>query len=110
MIRLALATAAAVVLSACGNLCDRIESQNTSFETKHKACGTPPQDFNKTTCNESLSKCTAADQEKINKYLDCAEKIAACTQDKVLAFSESLGNCVTSSGISSVSAGCANAP
>ena len=73
MLRLALSTAAALALSGCGNLCDRIESYSTNFEAKHKACNTGSSTgdaFNKATCNENLAKCTAADQEKIDKYLD----------------------------------------
>jgi hypothetical protein len=107
MLRCVCAALASLSLAGCGNLCDRYDSVSASFQTKHQACNVSDStSFNKATCNENLAQCTAADQEKLNKYMDCVEKIPACTSDTKLAFAEAVMNCATNSELENISSAC----
>jgi len=108
MLRLALASAVALALSGC-NLCDRYANFEASFQERHKACGDSTSSFDKATCNANLSKCSAADQEKVNKYLDCMEKIPACTSNTRLSFLEATLNCGMSDEVRGISSECGSA-
>lgn len=112
MIRSSLALAAALALSGCTNLCDQIDSFSTSFESRHKACGVDAANafFTKATCTKSLASCTKADQEKLNRYLDCLKQVPDCTRETlVTTWSVALRQCSATSGIVDLTPACQQA-
>jgi hypothetical protein len=106
MLRLALASAALLALSAC-TVCDRYAQFEASFQEKHKAClDSNGEPFNKAACSDNLKNCSPADQEKLNKYLDCMDKIPACTSGTNLAFLEAQFTCAMSDEVRGISSAC----
>lgn len=114
-VALALAAAlAAAGLFACSSICDRLEAVGNSLETKFKPCDTAPADagteekFDKKRCDAAIAKCTGDDQAKINKWMDCLDKIGTCTKGQEDAWENSQLNCATQN-LAGISTACLQA-
>ena len=77
MKRVALLSLITASFVSCGSICDRFEAATNSIDTKVKTCsdyvaGAKVSTFNKSTCEASVSKCTADDTKKLTDYAACA--------------------------------------
>lgn len=92
-----LALLAALVLTACGNVCDRGASIASTFPEKTQPCFTstsrPSLSFDRMKCDQSLDKCTSKDLSNINKYFDCLDKLPACKPESTADFSAAFLAC-----------------
>lgn len=102
---LILVAASSMFLTACGaSICERFENSGDKFEDKFSACSsgegttTTTTEFNRAQCDENLSNCTAQDEEKLNNYFDCIEKLDACVAGQEEAFTSAFIACAANVG------------
>lgn len=100
--------AAVFMLSGCGNLCDRFEASSKSITEKAKPCnmgGSTTIPFDRAQCDAKLKVCTADDQAKMNKFLDCLDKVGTCVAGQEEAWGNSVVACAAQ--MEGISAACA---
>ena len=89
-----------LVLLATGcvpEVCARAEALNTSFPQRHAACiaeGTlTGPAFDGAACDGSMSTCSASDEQALQAYFQCVEKLPACTRETRADFSQAFLSC-----------------
>jgi hypothetical protein len=119
--QVAVAVLAAFSMTACGGgVCERIGAADTKFFAGKSECTLsengasitiPKGNSLVSTCNMSISKCTAADLTIIDSFTKCLEAAPVCTTGAEKAAVEARVACtvqlVTPTGSSKLSADCA---
>lgn len=102
--------------SSSSGLCQSLGSATTSFVTKAQPCyggSTPSAGFTEAQCSAALSKCTSADQQKLQNFANCLNGLATCSTATAQAWATSAQTCIdivetcnASTCTSNLSAGC----
>ncbi|MFO0594743.1 MAG: hypothetical protein U0228_05550 [Myxococcaceae bacterium] len=108
MLRWLPALVVAVVLSGCADVCTRAQTISDDWSKRHSACfpsGTLPNaPFESTACAAAMKPCSKADEQVVQRYLDCLEQLPKCTSDTRTSFNDEFLHCA--SGMSQVTPGC----
>lgn len=79
-----------------GSFCDRFQGVFDSYVNKVRPCNANPRrvTFDKAACTAvSRVSCTNAENDLLNKYLDCYDKIPTCSPQTSQAFLDQSNAC-----------------
>ena len=96
--------------SACGTPCSRIAAGEAAANDKGTACkadSTPWDSAHVSRCESGLSKCSADDQQWLDTYADCLQKLPVCSSGQ--GFSWGLQRVGCAESLLKVSANCLSA-
>jgi hypothetical protein len=92
-----LIAATTVALTGCGSTCDSFADSGDSLIEKVKPCldsdDDPPAAFNVNQCERAFENCTDSEKEALDEYLDCLDKLEACTPGTKDGFRNALEAC-----------------
>lgn len=98
----------AVASLGCADVCQRAQALNSRFPDTHAACfangSLERASFDAGACSTSMKQCSDADEAAISTYLECLERLPACTPETKDDFASSFLNCA--SGMTNLSEGC----
>jgi hypothetical protein len=98
----------ALVATGCADVCTRAALESTAFQERHAACYArdtlPSPAFDAKACEASMGACTKADQQALQAYFDCLEKLPVCAEATKSAFNAEVLECAK--GVTGLSAGC----
>lgn len=108
MSRVVVVTLLGLTLTGCLEVCARAEVLNADFPVRHQACfpdGTLQNArFDLEQCDESMKGCTATDEESIQDYFDCIDRLPTCTAENKATFNDAFLKCAQ--GMTAVTPGC----
>ncbi len=93
---IALIATAAVALTGCSSTCDNMAEVSDAYGEKVRPClsaDQQPPAFNVNQCDQAFEKCTEAEQEAIEEYIECLDKLEACTPGTKDGFRNALEAC-----------------
>jgi hypothetical protein len=95
MLRGMLAAAALLALAACGGSpCSHIASASAGLQSKASGCsGVTLTTQSSATCEANISKCSAADQDAIDRAATCMDGVGQCVAGQELTWAGQLAQC-----------------
>jgi hypothetical protein len=73
---------AAVALTGCSSTCDNMAEVSDAYGEKVRPClsaDQQPPAFNVNQCDRAFENCTEAEREAVEEYIECLDRLAACT-------------------------------